>query len=134
MTTMNEPQTCGKGLAERSAFPARVGALTAAMVDVLETHQQTLDFTDDNARAELTAYQQLANDYRRLTSQLRVTADRMLGYRDLPMARHHAQNMLGPEVRGTLANLVERERELAALLKTWIEEDQAMLVVAKESP
>jgi hypothetical protein len=130
--TMNEPQTCGKGLAERSAFPARVGALTAAMVDVLETHQQTLDFTDDNARAELTAYQLLADDYRSLTSQLRVTADRMLAYQDLPMARHHAQAMLAPEIRGTLANLVERERELAALLKTWIEEDQAMLVVSKE--
>ena len=131
--TMNDPQTCGKGLAERSAFPARVGALTAAMVDVLETHQQTLDLTDDNARAELTAYQQLAHDYRRLTSQLRAAADHMLGYRDLPMARHHAQAMLGPETRATLANLVERERELAALLKTWIEEDQAMLVVSKDS-
>src|SRR5687767_9296670 len=131
--TMNEPQTCGKGLAERSAFPDRLGALTAAMVDVLETHQQTLDLADDNAREELTAYQQLAHDYRRLTSQLRATADRMLGYRDLPMARHHAHAMVAPEIRGTLANLVERERELAALLKTWIEEDQAMLVVAKES-
>ncbi len=132
--TMNEPQTCGKGLADRSAFPARVGALTAAMVDVLETHQQTLDFTDDNARTELTAYQQLANDYRRLTSQLRATADRMLGYRELPMARHHAQAMLSPEIRGTLANLVERERELAALLKTWVEEDEAMLDASKVSP
>jgi hypothetical protein len=131
--TMNEPQTCGKGLAERSAFPARVGALTAAMAEVLDTHQQTLDFTDDNAREELTAYQQLANDYRRLTSQLHATADRMLGYRDLPMARHHAHAMVAPEIRETLANLVERERELAALLKTWIEEDQAMLVVSNES-
>jgi hypothetical protein len=54
--TMDEPRTCGEGLAERSAFPARVSALTAAMADVLETHQQTLDLTDDNARAEHTAY------------------------------------------------------------------------------
>ena len=132
--TTTEPQTCGKGLAERSALPARVGALTAAMAEVLDTHQQTLDFTDDNAREELTAYQQLANDYRRLTTQLHAIADRMLGCRDLPMARHHAQAMIAPEIRGTLANLVERERELAALLTTWIEEDQAMLVVSKESP
>jgi|SRR6186997_82473 hypothetical protein len=132
--TMNEPQTCGKGLAKRSAFPAQVGALTAAMVDVLDTHQQTLDLADDNARTELTAYQQLAHDYRHLTSQLRATAERMLGYRDLPKARHHAQPMLAQEIRDTLANLVERERELAALLETWIEEDQAMLLVSKESP
>src|SRR4026209_1709100 len=132
--TMNEPQTCGKGLAERSAFPARVGALTATMGDVLGTHQQTPHPAADNARTELTAYQQLAHDYRRLTSQLRATAERMLGDRDLPMARHHAQPMLAEDIRGTLANLVERERELAALLKTWIEEDQAMLLVSKESP
>ena len=42
--------------------------------------------------------------------------------------------MLATEIHATLANLVERERELAALLKTWIEEDQAMLLVAKGSP
>ena len=91
--TMDEPRTCGRGLAERSALPARVSALTAAMAEVLETHRQTLDLTDDNAGAEHIAYQQLADDYRRLTSQLRATADHMLGYRDLPMARHHGQAM-----------------------------------------
>ena len=131
--TMNEPRTCGEGLAQRSALPARMSALTAAMVEVLDAHQQTLDLTDDNARAEQIAYQQLANDYRRLTSELRAIADRMLGYRDLPIARHHAQAMLAPDIRGALVNLVEREGDLAELLKTWVEEDQAMLVVSTES-
>jgi hypothetical protein len=130
--TMDEPRTCGEGLAQRSALPARVSALTAAMAEVLETHQPTLDLADDNARAEHIAYEQLATDYRGLTSQLRATADRMLGYRDLPMGRHHAQNMLAPEIRGALAKLLQCERDLAALLHTWIEEDQAMLVVSKE--
>jgi hypothetical protein len=131
---MNEPRTCGKGLAERSALPARVSALTAAIAEVFETHQQTLDLTDHNARAEQIAYQQLANDYRGLTSQLRAAANRMLGYRDIPMARHDPEAMLAPEIRGALINLVQCERGLAALLKTWIEEDQAMLVALKESP
>ena len=54
---MDEPITCGKGLAERSALPARLSALAAAIADVLERHQQTLDLADDNARAEHTAYQ-----------------------------------------------------------------------------
>src|SRR5512145_2531911 len=100
--TMDEPRTCGAGLAERSALPARVSALTAAMAEVLDAHQRTLDFTDDNARTEQIAYQQLADDYRRLTTELRAIADRMLGYRDLPMARHHAQAMLAPDIRGAL--------------------------------
>ena len=131
---MDKPRTCGKGLAERSALPARLSALAAAIADVLERHQQTLDLTDNNARAEHTAHQQLSSDYRSLTLQLRATADRMVGYRDLPMARHHADAMVAPDIRETVANLVERERDVAAILETWIEEDQAMLAVSKESP
>ena len=84
--TMDEPRTCGEGIAQRSELAARMSAFTAAMATVLETHQQTLDLTDDNARAEQIAYQQLTSDYRRLTSQLRAIANRMLEYRDLPMA------------------------------------------------
>jgi hypothetical protein len=131
--SMDEPRTCGKGLAERSVLAARLSALSAAMADVLETHQQTLDLSDDNARAELTAYQLLANDYRNITTQLRVTADRMVGYRDLPMARHHAHAVVAPEFRRAVATLVERERDVAALLKNWIDEDEAMLVAPKTS-
>lgn len=131
--SMDEPPTCGKGLAERSAFPAQLSALSAAMVDVLERHQQTLDLSDDNARAEHTAYQLLANDYRNIATQLRTTANRMMEYRDLPMARHHAHLMVAPETQRALATLVDRERDIAALLKTWIDQDEAILHISKES-
>jgi hypothetical protein len=131
--SMDEPRTCGRGLAERAAFPAQLSALSTAMVDVLERHQQTLDLSDDNARAEHTAYQLLANDYRSIATQLRTTADRMMTYRDLPMARHHARLMVAPETRQALATFLERERDIAALLKTWIDQDEAMLLVARES-
>jgi hypothetical protein len=106
---MDKPYTCGMGLAERSALPARLSALTEAMAAVLEGHQQTLDMSDDNARAEHAAYQLLASDYRNLASQLRTTAERMVGYRDLPMARHHAHALLAPEIREAVVTLVERE-------------------------
>jgi hypothetical protein len=58
----------------------------------------------------------------------------MAGYRDLPMARHEADAMVASDIREAGANLLERERDVAAILETWIEEDQAMLAVAKESP
>ena len=132
--SMDEPLTCGRGLADRSALPARLSALAAAIADVLESHQQTLDLTDDNARTELAAYQQLASDYRHLTSQLRATADRMAGYRNLPMARHDADAMGAPDILEAFARLVERERDVAAILEKWLEEDRAMLAVSKESP
>ena len=130
---MDEPQTCGEGLAQRADLPARLSVLMAAMAEVLETHQQALDLTDENARMEQAAYQQLVADYRRLTSELRATADHMLGCRDLPIARHHAAAMLGPENHSALATLVERERVLAAFLKMWFEEDQALLVATTHS-
>jgi hypothetical protein len=58
----------------------------------------------------------------------------MRGCQDLPMARHHEAAMSAPENRTALANLVERERVLAAFLKMWFEEDQAMLAaVATQS-
>ncbi len=131
---MDAPTTCGEGLAQRADFPARVSALTAAMAEMLERHQQTLDLTDDNARKELAAYQQLAADFRQLTSQLHATADRMIGYRDLPMARHHEEAMAGPEIRAALTTLVERERVLAAFMHEWFEEDRAMLAAWQETP
>ena len=128
---MDEPHTCGQGLAQRSDLPARLSAWAAAMAEVLDTHQQTLDLTDDNGKAELIAYQQLTSDYRRISSELRATADRMRGYRDLPMARHDSQKMLAPQIHSAFANLVERERDLADLLRTAVEQDQAMLAESK---
>jgi hypothetical protein len=83
---MNRPQTCGQGLAERSALPAKLGALSAAMADNLEKHQRTLDLTDNNARAEHEAYEAVASALRKAAALLQATADRMVGYRELPMA------------------------------------------------
>ena len=129
----DEPRTCGKGLSERSDVPARLSALTAAMAAVLDTHLPTLDLSDDKARPEQIAYQQLAIDLRHVTAQLREIADRMLGYRDLPMARHHSEKMLAPEIREAVGNLLQCERDLMAHLKTVVEEDQAILGVLTES-
>ena len=130
---MDEPQTRSEGLAQRADLPARLSALTAAMVAVLETHQQALDLTDENARTEQAAYQQLVDDYRRLTLSLHATADHMRECQDLPLARHDAAAMLVPENRNALATLVERERVLAAFLKMWFEEDQALLAATTHS-
>lgn len=129
--TMDMPQTCGEGLAQCAVLPKRLSALMAAIAEILEMHKQTLDLADDNAKAEITAYRQLATDYRHITSLLRAVAEQMEGYRHLNMARHRDDRVLAPHIRSALENLVERERDLAVLLQTLVEQDQAMLVVAK---
>jgi hypothetical protein len=49
---VEQQQTCGKGLAENAVLPARLGAVTGALADVLEAHVKALDLDDENARAE----------------------------------------------------------------------------------
>ena len=124
------PNTCGQGLAERSVLPSKLGALAAAMADNLERHQRTLDFTDNNAGAEHDAYDAVARGLRNAATELRLTADRMASYRDLPMPRHDATAMTSPEIRDAFARFMERERDLSALLDTLIQQDRAMMLGA----
>jgi hypothetical protein len=51
--SMEEEPTCGKGLAEQSVLPAKLGQLMASLADNLEVHLKALDLTDENARQEL---------------------------------------------------------------------------------
>ena len=124
---MNQPQSCGQGLAERSALPALMSALTDAIADNLERHQHTLDLTDDNARTEFEAYTDLARDFRNIASQLETLAERMAGYRDLPIARHDGRAMTAAAVRDAFVNLIEREHDLVSRLQGWIRQDEGIL-------
>jgi hypothetical protein len=51
--SMEEEPTCGKGLAEQSVLPAKLGQLMASLAENLEVHLKALDLTDENARQEL---------------------------------------------------------------------------------
>jgi hypothetical protein len=124
---VNPPATCGEGIAQRAAFPARLGELTAAIAESLERHLGTLDDADPNAAKERDAYHTLVKDFRGLTGQLESVSARMSGYRDLPMARHDARALGAPEVREAHVRLIEHEQAVVELLSTWIEQDRAML-------
>jgi hypothetical protein len=121
------PETCGQGLAERSALPAKLSALSAAMADNLDQHRRTLDLTDHNARAEHDAYDAVASALRDAATQLQGIADGMAEYAPLPMARHDERAASSPEIRDAFVRFLEREQDLSALLDTWIQEDRAML-------
>ena len=126
MDTPEQP-TCGRGLAENSALPARIGQLIAAMAESLEVHMKALDLTDPNSRAEHNAYEKLVKDLQQSAVELRETADEMVGYRDLPMGRHEQNAMTHPMVRQTFEKFVEHKQELLSLLKHTAERDQQLL-------
>jgi hypothetical protein len=124
---IDEQPTCGKGLAEHSALPAKLGELTDAMAGILEHHQTALDVTDENARKEHRAYVKLEMEFRSIASQLEATAEHMAGYRDLPMGRHDERAMASPKALDAFATFVRVEQELLALLQKAVERDQKML-------
>ena len=125
---MQEEQTCGEGLAENSVLPAHLGVLTAAMAEVLEVHRKALDLTDPNAKAEDDAYAKLVDKHREIAATLQAAADRMAGYRDLPMGRHDEQAMTTVEFLDAFGNFVKAKQELLILLQKQVELDQTMLV------
>jgi hypothetical protein len=121
------PATCGQGLAASATLPGTIGELMAQMSRLLGAHQQALDVTDDDARQEHEAYQQLATELAAAASQLSAVAKQMTAYRGLPMGRHDEQAMAGAEPRQLFARFVELERALLALLQARLQDEEEML-------
>lgn len=119
--------TCGKGLAENSGLPAKLGNLLDAMAENLEVHMKALDLTDQNSQAEYEAYGQLVKDLRQSAGQLVATASQMAGYRDLTMGKHDEQAMAHPGAYDTFQKFVKQKQELLSLLEQTIERDNKLL-------
>jgi hypothetical protein len=130
---METPQTCGQGLAETSTLPALLAKLIASLAENLTVHMAALDLTDENTQQEYSAYEELAQEYHTIASQLNATAQKMAGYRELPMGRHDLKVMTDPRVFTTFEQFVTLEQELAGLLRTRLEQDQQMLGEIREA-
>jgi hypothetical protein len=124
-----EQQTCGKGLAENSVLPAKLGELISAMAGNLDAHRKALDLMDQNSRTEDDAYEKLLKELRQIAAQLSVTANQMAGYRDLPMGRHDKKAMTHPRVREAFEKFVRYKRELLELLEKTEEQDDKLLEI-----
>jgi hypothetical protein len=124
---MNEPPTCGSGLAENAALPAKLGELVLAVGAILEAHIPSLDLTDEHSRKEHEVYQRLVEDHRRAGLGLQAIARQMAGARDLPMGRHDEAAMASPAVQRAFERFVEVEQELLTLLQSRFEQDRRIL-------
>jgi hypothetical protein len=122
---MKEPTTCGAGLAAHASLPTNISEVLAAMADLLDRHQQALDITDENARPEHHAYVTLVLELRSIAAQLTAVAQRMTGYRDLPMGRHDAERMSAQQT--AFERFVRSERALLSDLTKAVSEHEAML-------
>ena len=119
--------TCGKGLAASAVLPERLGAVMAAMAEVLRVHMAALDPEDDASRREHEAYRRVSQHLDQAASQLDALAREMAAYRDLPMGRHDMEAMNRPVVRESFAAFVGRKQELLTLLQEAEASDREML-------
>ena len=110
----DEPTTCGQGLAHHAVLPSKMSAVTAGMAGVLEDHLRSITVSEP----EYAAYSTLVADYRALTTALQRVAERMEGYRDLPMATHDETVLSSPESAAAFEAFTQAERELRAILGT----------------
>lgn len=130
---MEDAPTCGKGLAAQSAVPRLMGTLAAAVANVIETHMEALDLTDEGSKQEHAAYTVLVDGHRKNAAALKATAERMAGYRDLPMGRHDERAMSGPKAMQTFEEFATAEQGLLTLLQSLAEESQEMLAEMRQA-
>lgn len=123
----SDQQTCGKGLAENSSLPRKLGQLIAAMAENLAAHSRALDLTDQNSRAEYDAYEELVRELRQTAAQLEGTAKQMASYRDLPMGRHNEKAMTHPRMLEVFEQFVKQKQEVLALLEQTAARDNKLL-------
>jgi hypothetical protein len=124
---MDEPLTCGRGLASRCVLHVKLGELLASLARVLEAHMKALDPADTDARRELDAYAALVTAHRDVADRLSGIADQMTDYRDLPMAAHDEAAMSDTVAHKAFEKFVRLEWELTTLLQEQLHQDQTML-------
>jgi hypothetical protein len=125
---METTQTCGRGLAEHSALPAKLAELLDSVAVVLDLHMKALVLTDQNSQNELEAYRRLTNEHHEIAAQLHMTATEMAGYRDLPMGRHDPKAMAAPAAVDAFEKFVKLEQELVTLLESRVKKDRQILI------
>lgn len=123
---MADQQTCGRGLAEHSAIPAKTSELMDRLGAMLEAHMTALELSDENARKEHDAYSALAGEFRDLARRLRETATHMASYRDLPMGAHDMQVMSSPMMREAFEGYIRGAEALVTLLQRSLGRDRAL--------
>jgi hypothetical protein len=120
-------QTCGRGLAENSRLPAKMGEVVDLLAENLERHIPGLDVNDMASRIEKEVYERLAGTFRGIAESLRLAAEDMSAQRDLEMGRHDMDALSTPEVADTFSRFVAAEEELLELLRGKLEQERAML-------
>jgi hypothetical protein len=126
--TMDNSPTCGKGLAENSLLPGKLGELAAAMAENFEVHMRALEVSDPVSNREYQVYSQLASEQREAASQLLAAANEMAAARELVMGRHDFDAELNAQALQAFEKVVKLKLDVLSLLQHTVERDQQLLM------
>ena len=118
--------TCGNGLAAHAALPEELGALLAAMAELLENHTRSLPLDDVNAMSERKAYDRLIKDQHVVATSLQALADAMRSYRGLPTAPHNESLLTDQRSLHVFDSFIRAEEGVLALVQRSVGEHHAM--------
>ncbi|HXH22527.1 MAG TPA: hypothetical protein VNN10_10885 [Dehalococcoidia bacterium] len=128
-----QAQTCGAGLAAHSALPRQIGAVAAAMSELLRVHTLALDSLEEAGRREAEAYTSLSRAYEDIASRLWSLADEAESYASLAAAQHDMAFMRGSRPLEAFEALVRTKRDLAALLSASAPGEETMLAEMRKA-
>jgi uncharacterized protein YndB with AHSA1/START domain len=123
---VDDAPTCGIGVAQHAAIPAKLGAMFEALGDTLELHRRMLVLDDDASRAEDAVYRDLAARAREIAQLVTATAAQMAAQRDLAMGAHD-ESAWGDDHLRAFEAFVTAQSQALALLRVAAERDEAML-------
>jgi uncharacterized protein YndB with AHSA1/START domain len=123
---VDDAPTCGVGVAQHSAIPAKVGVMFEGLAETLELHRKMLVTSDPDSRKEDEVYRELAASFRDIAERVHSAARRMAAQRDLPMGAHD-ESAWGADHLRAFEKFVGAQGRLLALLRVDAVRDEAML-------
>jgi uncharacterized protein YndB with AHSA1/START domain len=123
---VDDAPTCGIGVAQHSALPAKIGVMFEGLAETLELHRTMLVTSDLNSRKEDEVYRELAASFRDIGERVQSAARRMAAQRDLPMGAHD-ESAWGADHLRAFEKFVGAQGRLLALLRVDAVRDEAML-------
>ena len=128
---VDEAPTCGIGVAQHAAIPAKIGVMFQHLAETLELHRRMLVLDDTNARKEYDVYRALAASWRQIAEQVEKAAAHMAAQRELPMGAHD-ETAWGEEHLNAFDKFVKAQKQVLALLRVAAERDEKMLASMKK--
>jgi uncharacterized protein YndB with AHSA1/START domain len=123
---VDEPPTCGVGLAQHATIPANVGVMFEGLAETLELHRRMLVLDDPNSRREDEVYRELAASWKDIAQLVEKTAAHMAVQHELPMGAHD-QTAWGEAHLKAFEKFVKAQTHALALLRVAAERDERML-------